>query len=297
MTDLSLCTAWTDALADGRTPEPAALRGHLRAVHHTHPGFTEECASDCRDAKGRTSYAWLLETVDPQRHGTLLDLACGSGPLLALCDRALPASMRLIGLDMSPDELALAAARLPAGRARLIEGQAQRLDMLDDGSVDIVLCHWALTLMDPVTPVLAEIARILSPGGRFAAIVDGPMDSAPGYKAVHDLIYAHVGRALPAYGRVEMGDPRVRGADALAALIREVLPRARVLIEPNVVSMTGPPEVLSRETAGFFYASLILTPDDRGRMLEDLTALLADDAADGPPTFAMPVNRVTVDLP
>ncbi|WP_371039531.1 class I SAM-dependent methyltransferase, partial [Rhodosalinus sp. FB01] len=104
-----------------------------------------------------------------------------------LCHATLPGALRLVGVDMSPDELALARARLPEGRARLIEAQAQRLDALADGAVDVALCHWALTLMDPVAPVLEEVARVLAPGGRFAALVDGPMEAAPGYADVHDL--------------------------------------------------------------------------------------------------------------
>ncbi len=189
MTNAPLRTEWTDALVRGVAPDSAALRAHLRAVHHDHAGFTDECAGDCRDAQGRTSYEWLAEAIDPTNCRALLDVACGSGPLLGLCADVLPATTRLIGVDISPDELALASRRLPPGRAELLEGQAQSLDGLADGSIDVALCHWALTLMDPIAPVLAEIDRVLAPGGRFAAIIDGPPDAAQGYAAVHDLIY------------------------------------------------------------------------------------------------------------
>lgn len=296
MTDAPLRTAWTDALLRGAEPDPAALRAHLRAVHHDHAGFTESCAARCRDAEGRTSYAWLAEAVDPDRHRSVLDVACGSGVLLELCHGALPPETRLIGIDMSPDELALARARLPEGRAQLVEAQAQRLDVLADASVDVALCHWALTLMDPVAPVLAEMARVLAPGGRFAALVDGPMDAAPGYGAVHDLIYAHVQAALPAYGAVDLGDPRVRTADDLLALARAAFPAAEVRIESSVVTMSGPAERLAEETAGFFYAAFVLSPAARVAMLADLAALLAANARAGAPGFAMPVNRLVVDL-
>ena len=181
MTDAPLRTDWTRLVGGGTAPDADALRGHLRSIHRDNAGFTERCAGQCRDAAGRTTYDWLMAAVDPVAHHSVLDLACGSGALLALCDAGLPATTRLAGLDMSPDELDLAHKRLPAGRARLIEGRAQHLDAFADGSVDAVLCHWALTLMDPVQPVLAEIARVLDPRGRFAAIVDGPMALAPGY--------------------------------------------------------------------------------------------------------------------
>jgi len=297
MTEMPLRTPWTETVARGMHPGAAALRAHLRAVHHDHPGFTEACAGQCRDAEGRTSYEWLAEAVEPERHHALLDLACGSGALLSILDARLPSDTRLIGLDMSPDELELARARLPEGRADLIEGRAQHLDSLADGSVDAVLCHWALTLMDPVAPVLAEIARVLAPGGRFAAIVDGPADTAPGYAAVNDLIYGHVQAALPAYGRIELGDPRVRNADDLLTLAGATFSDCALRVETGVVRLRGPADLLAREAAGFFYAAFALDSEARAAMLRDLAALLAERDGAAETVFAMPVNRLVVDLP
>lgn len=295
MSEPVLRTAWTETVARGEQPDASALREHLRAVHRDHPGFTEACAGQCRDAQGRTSYEWLAEAVRPDRHRRVLDLACGSGALLAILDARLPASARLMGVDMSPDELALARARLPEDRATLVEGKAQDID-LDDGSLDAVVCHWALTLMDPVAAVLDEVARVLAPGGRFAALVDGPAETAPGYAAVHDLIYGHVQAALPAYGRIELGDPRVRHAPDLLELARAAFPGATMRIETEVVRLRGPAKEVAREAAGFFYAAFALAPDARAAMLHDLAALLSEPDRTSA-AFAMPVNRLVVDLP
>lgn len=296
MTQAPLRTAWTHSVAQGATPDADALRGHLRQIHHDHTGFTERCAGQCRDAQGRTTYDWLVEAIDTESHRSVLDLGCGSGALLELCHARLPTSTRLAGLDMSRDELALAAARLPEGRADLYEGRAQSLDHFASASVDVVLCHWALTLMDPVAPVLSEIARVLALGGRFAALVDGPMDSAPGYEAVHHLIYAHVQRELPAYGRVDLGDPRVRRAADLVRLAEAAFPNATLSCEPNVVFLTGPSGEVAREAAGFFYATYVLSPPAMAEMLRELTWLLERQAGSKTVTFLMPVNRLSVTL-
>ena len=287
---------WTDAVARGAAPGPAALRDHLRRVHREHAGFTESCAARCRDAAGRSSYEWLAEAVDPLVRGSVLDLACGSGPLLEICHRRFPEALALIGVDMSPEELALARARLPAGRARLIEARAQILDMLPDGSVDVALCHWALTLMDPVAPVIAEMARVVAPEGRFAAIVDGPTDAAPGYADVHDLIYGYVQAELPAYGATDLGDPRVREAGSLVSLVEDAFPDASVAVEPNLVSMEGPAERIAEEAAGFFYAAFVLPRGRRARMLAELADLLrANDPSGAGGRFVMPINRLVVE--
>ncbi|MFO7858169.1 MAG: class I SAM-dependent methyltransferase [Ectothiorhodospiraceae bacterium] len=284
-------------MARGAEPDDVALRDHLRAVHQEYAGFTENCATNCRDEAGRTSYEWLAEAVDRDRHQILLDIACGSGPLLQLCHETMPADLRLIGIDMSPDELTLARERLPESRATLVEGEAQRLDCLPDNSVDIALCHWALTLMDPVTEVLTELARVISPGGRFAALVDGPMDAAPRYQAVHDLIYGYVQAEMPNYGAIELGDPRVRTGESLVTLIERVLPGAMARIETNVVRMSAPSKTLAKAASGFFYAAFVLSPTAREQMLSDLAGLLDDMPAGQTPTFEMPVNRLIVEFP
>jgi len=297
MSDSPLRTDWTRSVVRGVAPDAAALLSHLQAVHRSHAGFTERCATGCRDARGRTTYAWLAEAVVPARNRVLLDVACGSGPLLQLCHERLPPDWQLIGIDLAAEELALARPRLPPGRARLVEAQAQQLDFLADASVDVALCHWALTLMDPVEPVLAELARVIAPGGRFGAIVDGPMAAAPGYAQVHDLIYRHVQAELPNYGQVDLGDPRVRDAASLAALLADAFPGAAVRIETGVVSMSGPADALAAEAAGFFYAALLLSPAARQDMLDAVTRLLSDTPPSRPPSFSMPVSRMTVDLP
>ena len=298
-----LRSAWTESLARGQRPDADALRRHLRAVHRNHAGFTETCARACRDAVGRSSYEWLAEVVPDTDDGHVLDLACGSGPLLEIL-YARQAGLQLTAVDMCPEELALARNRLPDGAAKFLQTDAQDMAALPDGSVDVVLCHWALTLMDPVAPVLDEVRRVLVPGGRFAALVDGPMDAASGYEAVHDLIYGHVQAELPGYGEVDLGDPRVRKMDSLVDLVHAAFPDADVAVETGVVTMEGPREKIAEAAAGFFYAAFVLSPERRARMLRDLATLLATlTATSGPPEapdtrgcFAMPVNRLLVAL-
>jgi ubiquinone/menaquinone biosynthesis C-methylase UbiE len=290
-------TAWTRALVRGDRPDGDSLREHLLAVHGAHAGFTEACASRCLDDAGRSSYAWLAETIDPGRHRDVLDLACGSGPLLALAHARHGDRIRLTGVDMSRDELALARARVPGPALALHHGLAQEMTFLADASQDAVLCHWALTLMDPVAPVLREVRRVLRPGGSFAAIVDGDPDSAPGYRAVHDLIYGWVQRAYPAYGRVDLGDARIRDTRALVKLAQETFGDAEVRVEPSVLHLRDAPAALAREAAGFFYAAFVLGGVAHAAMLDELAALLrAQPRGRGGerPTFAMPINRLVV---
>ncbi|WP_174297713.1 class I SAM-dependent methyltransferase [Sphingomonas bacterium] len=289
--ETTLDTDWTRAVARGSWPDAAAVRDHLKTVHKAHAGFTESCATSCLDADGRDSYDWLADAADGTASADILDLACGSGVLLErLALRH--ADARLAGVDMSADELALAERRLGRDRVVLHRSMAQDLAFLADGSTDVVLCHWALTLMQPVVPVLAEIARVLTPSGTFAAIVDGPVDIAPGYAEIEALISGHVRRAYPRYGAVDLGDPRIRQTGTLNDLLRVAFPGARVEIEANVVSTTAEPEALARQASSFFYSVFMLSPDERGVMLAELTGLFARR---GPrASFHMPINRLVV---
>ena len=79
-----LNSIWTDSLTRNLRPNGNALIDHLRTVHQKHTGFTEECAISCRDEVGRNSYEWLAELVPNNSSVRVLDLACGSGPLLKM---------------------------------------------------------------------------------------------------------------------------------------------------------------------------------------------------------------------
>ncbi|GAA5037495.1 SAM-dependent methyltransferase [Thermocatellispora tengchongensis] len=91
--------------------------------------------------------------------GAALDAACGTGRFAAfLAERG----HQVLGVDGSPEMLALARERVPQAEFRL--GDLHRLPVPDE-SVDLVVCALALTHVPELGPVLAEFARVLRPGG------------------------------------------------------------------------------------------------------------------------------------
>ena len=100
---------------------------------------------------------------------TLLDLACGTGDFLAL---AAPSGARTLGADFSEGMLREARRRRVPGV--LLQADAARLP-LSDGAVTAISCGFALRNFVRLEDVLAEIARVLAPGGRMALLeVDEP---------------------------------------------------------------------------------------------------------------------------
>lgn len=93
--------------------------------------------------------------------GVAVDAACGTGRHgLHLADRG----HRVIGVDSSPDMLAVARAKLPQGDWR--PGRLQELPV-DDAAADLVVCALALTHVPDLAPVFTEFARVLRPGGHL----------------------------------------------------------------------------------------------------------------------------------
>ena len=96
----------------------------------------------------------------------LLDVACGTGHLLGMMGLALPEA-RLTGVDLSPQYIARARARLPRGLdLSLLVDNAERLPFLDrqfDAVTNVFLFHELPR--DVGQRVLSEMARVVRPGG------------------------------------------------------------------------------------------------------------------------------------
>ncbi|ALG12618.1 class I SAM-dependent methyltransferase [Kibdelosporangium phytohabitans] len=97
--------------------------------------------------------------VDELPAGTALDAACGTGRYAELL---VERGHRVIGVDSSPEMLELARKRLPGSEFR--EGTLHHLPV---DEVDLVVCGLALTHNPDLTPIFAEFARVLRPGGHL----------------------------------------------------------------------------------------------------------------------------------
>jgi ubiquinone/menaquinone biosynthesis C-methylase UbiE len=291
---MNIVSAWTRQIESGQQPNSADLQDHLATVHDNNAGFTEGFAWDCRDANGKNSYELLADIVDQKCHSNVLDLACGSGVLLDLCDQRFGTELVLSGVDMSNAELQLARERLAHTDIELHQSMAQDLNFIADASVDVILCHWALTLMDPVAPVFATAKRVLKDNGTFAAIIDGHAETAPGYLEVHNIIYKYAQRKYPDYGAIELGDPRVRTAEGLQELAAATFLNPDINITPMLLSLNAAPDILAREAAGFFYASFVLSAPGHRQMLVELENYFAAHLQDDASCFTMPVNRLVI---
>ena len=290
----NVVSAWTRRVKNGEQPNSDDLLDHLANIHKNNAGFTESLAWNCRDAQGKNSYEILANMIDHRHHTSVLDLACGSGVLLDLCNQRFGEKLSYVGVDSSDAELELARKRLASTKTKLSRCMAQDLSFIGDDSIDIILCHWALTLMDPVVPVLETIKRVLKARGVFSAIVDGDANNESNYSGVNDIIYAYTQQKYPDYGAIELGDPRIRTTRKLKELAIEIFGDSEITIIPYVLSFTAPPNLLARETAGFFYASFVLSVNERQAMLNELEKYFVSYMENGESYFSMPINQLVI---
>ncbi|UGY91225.1 class I SAM-dependent methyltransferase [Streptomyces gobiensis] len=175
-------------------------RRYIGDYHDSRPGITERLFQHA-DA---SPHAWLADSLNSPP-GAVLDLACGSAPTRA----SLP-DANWIGVDSSEGELRT-AARL--GRVPLVRADADALPLMT-GAVGAVCASMCLPVLTPLPRVLAEIRRVLRPGGVLAALV--PAQS--GLSASGMFGWARVMYTLRA---LHQPWPNPGARDSLATLLRE----------------------------------------------------------------------------
>jgi demethylmenaquinone methyltransferase / 2-methoxy-6-polyprenyl-1,4-benzoquinol methylase len=140
----------------------------------------------------------LVDAIVPAAGERVLDVATGTGMVAGeLLSRA---QCSVVGIDQSPEMLGAARARfagVPGSWVELVEGQAEALPFAD-GSFDALTFTYLLRYVEDPAATVAELARVVRPGGRIASLEFGVPPWAPARAAWR--VYTAVG--LPALGRL-----------------------------------------------------------------------------------------------
>jgi len=108
----------------------------------------------------------LVERLGLEEAARVLDVGCGTGRLAGWIAERLGPKGSVVGID--PLEHRISVARSHAGAGRFEVGRAEDLGAFEDSSFDAVCLSSVLHWVSDKARALAEIRRVLRPGGRVA---------------------------------------------------------------------------------------------------------------------------------
>ena len=203
---------------------------------------------------------------------TVLDLGCGAGRDAYLVSRLVGPKGRVVGVDMTAEQLAVARRHQAAQAKRFgfersnvefLEGRFEDLAALGvaDASVDVVISNCAINLSPDKRRVFSEIFRVLKPGGELCfADVFADRRAPPGLSEDPVL----VGECLA--GAMYVEDFR-RMLRELGCLDYRVMSRAATVIDnPGVEARVGPIKFQSMTVRAFKLRDLEDICEDYGQV-------------------------------
>ena len=157
---------------------------------------------------GGLHHRWKRETARftaAGLQGAALDVATGTGDLAFALARC-PGIDRVVGVDLLAEMLTIAVDKPAAREARQSRASFAMADALRlpfaDGSFVCATAGFSLRNMADVPAAIAEMARVVSPGGRVTTLELTPMP--PGIRAALGRLYFH--HLVPVMGQLVAGD-------------------------------------------------------------------------------------------
>lgn len=131
----------------------------------------------------------------------VLDVCAGTADVSIGAAQATPGSARVVGVDFAGAMLAKGHEKIRAAalleRVQLVRGDAMTLPVAS-ASVDAVTIAFGIRNVQNPTVALAELVRVLKPGGRLAILEFG-LPQAPGLRQIYRWYFL---RVLPRIGRL-----------------------------------------------------------------------------------------------
>ena len=134
--------------------------------------YDDETRGDAPDAAVNASLGCGVPTAvaDLAPGDVVLDLGSGAGADVLISAKRVAPAGKAIGLDMTDEMLELGRANAAADgvdNVEFLKGYIEEIPLPDE-SVDVVISNCVINLSGDKQKVIAEAARVLRPGGRFA---------------------------------------------------------------------------------------------------------------------------------
>jgi arsenite methyltransferase len=170
--DPDISKGYLDLVADGPVADatPPKNTGAIQAVWAS--GIGSMLYDNAQAFARKYVSAWQLPTewLEIPAGGVALDIGSGPGNVTAALARAAGSDGLALGIDISEPMLARAVEAQAGRNVGFMRADAQQLPFRDE-TVDAVTSLAVLQLVPNPSATLAEIARVLKPGGRVAIMV------------------------------------------------------------------------------------------------------------------------------
>src|SRR4051794_3463820 len=225
-----------------------------RELWETHAGWWQAAFTDGADAE----YAEQIVPMAAQHlagASSVLDVGTGEGQLARV---AAAAGARVVGVDPSWAQLVEAGRR--AGGPAYVKGEAVALPF-PAGAFDAALACLVFEHIEGVDAAIAEVGRVLRPGGRFLFFLNHPLLQVPGSGWIDDHIldeqYWRIGPYLVEDNSQEEVAPGVRLPFIHRPLHRYVNAMARHGLLIERMEEPAPPEGFLDRAAEYREAATI----------------------------------------
>jgi ubiquinone/menaquinone biosynthesis C-methylase UbiE len=234
----------------------------------------------------------VVALANPKSGERVLDVACGTGVVARLAAARVGGGGNVVGLDLNPGMLAVAASigpKTPATSASITWREASATKMpFTDASFDIVYCQLGLQFFPDRPAALREMYRVLVSEGRLGLMVWRGIEHSPGFRVLADALARHVGPEAGAMMRAPFSLSEKEELHALiaAAGFRDVA----IWPAPGTVRFPSPARLVQDYAAGSPLAGYVAKASDEARaaLISEVNETLGSYVVDG--ALAFPIE-------
>jgi ubiquinone/menaquinone biosynthesis C-methylase UbiE len=180
-----------------------------------------------------------IERLRLRKGAHVLDVCCGTGASALPAAQAVGHDGRVIAVDLAEELLQLGRAKATASGLQCLEFRRGDMTALDfpDSQFDAVVCVFGIFFVPDMEAQVAELWRLVRPGGQLAVTTWGPGIFAPAY----EIWLAAVRRVRPGlYSAFNPWD-RITTPEAVRKLFVDAgIPHAEVVAEEGYQDLRTP---------------------------------------------------------